>query len=152
MKSCVSVTPTIRSEFVRKELSLHLTLLPTLIIHPVLKGEWLVFPLFFHNISMKDNRRTWEKKFVLSQKVFSSVARSCPTLCDPMNHSTQASLSITNSRSSLKLMSIDDAIQPSHPLSSPSPPALNPSQHQGLFQWVNSLHEVAKILELQLQH
>ena len=47
---------------------------------------------------------------------------------------------------------VGDAIQPSHPLSSPSPTAPNPSQHQGLFQWVNSLHEVAKVLELQLQH
>ena len=47
---------------------------------------------------------------------------------------------------------VGDAIQPSHPLSSPSPPAHNPSQHQGLFQWVNSLHEVAKLLEFQLQH
>ena len=45
-----------------------------------------------------------------------------------------------------------DAIQPSHLLSSPSPPAPNPSQHQGLFQWVNSSHEVAKVLEFQLQH
>ena len=47
---------------------------------------------------------------------------------------------------------VRDAIQPSHPRSSPSPPAPNPSQHQSLFQWVNSLHEVAKVLELQLQH
>ena len=47
---------------------------------------------------------------------------------------------------------VSDAIQPSHPLSSPSPPAPNPSQHQGLFQWVNSSHEVAKVLEFQLQH
>ena len=47
---------------------------------------------------------------------------------------------------------IGDAIQPSHPLSSPSPPALNLSQHQGLFQWVSSLHQVAKVLEFQLQH
>ena len=47
---------------------------------------------------------------------------------------------------------IGDAIQPSHPLSSPSPPALNLSQHQGLFQWVSSLHQVAKVLELQLQY
>ena len=47
---------------------------------------------------------------------------------------------------------VDDAIQPSHPLSSPSPPAPNPSQHQSLFQWVNSSHEVAKVLEFQLQH
>ena len=45
-----------------------------------------------------------------------------------------------------------DAIQPSHPLSSSSPPAPNPSQHQSLFQWVNSAHEVAKVLEFQLQH
>ena len=45
---------------------------------------------------------------------------------------------------------VGDAIQPSHPLSSPSPPALTPSQHQDLFQWVNSLHEVAKVLEFQL--
>ena len=48
--------------------------------------------------------------------------------------------------------SVGDAIQPSHPLSSPSPPALNPSQHQGLVKWVNSSHEVAKVLEFPLQH
>ena len=64
----------------------------------------------------------------------------------------QALLSITKSRSSLKLMSnwVGDAIQPSHPLSSPFPPAPNPSQIQSLFQWVSSLHEVAKVLEFQL--
>ena len=65
---------------------------------------------------------------------FSSVAQSCPTLCDPTNRSTPASLSITKSWSLLKLMSIEsDAIQPAHPPSSPSPPAFNLSQHQGLF-------------------
>ena len=47
---------------------------------------------------------------------------------------------------------VSDAIQPSHPLSSRSPPAPNPSQHQSLFQWVNSSHEVAKVLEFQLEH
>ena len=47
---------------------------------------------------------------------------------------------------------VNDAIQPSHPLSSPSPPSLNLSQHQGLFQWVSSSHQVAKVLEFQLQH
>ena len=47
---------------------------------------------------------------------------------------------------------VGDAIQPSHPLPSPSPPAFNRAQHQGLFQWVSSLHHVAKVLELQLQH
>ena len=65
----------------------------------------------------------------------------------------QASLSITNSQSLLKLMSIESVMSSSHLiLSSPSPPALNPSQHQGLFQWVNSSHEVAKLLKFQLQH
>ena len=59
----------------------------------------------------------------------------------------QASLSITNSRSSLRLTSIESVM---HPLSSPSPPAPNPSQHQSLFQWVNSSHEVAKVLEFHL--
>ena len=62
----------------------------------------------------------------------------------------QASLSITNSQSSPKLMSIElvmPSIQPSHSLSSPSPPAFNLSQHQNFFQWVSSSHQVAKILE-----
>ena len=59
---------------------------------------------------------------------------------------------ITNSRSLPTLVSIvGDAVQPSHPLSSPSPPALNLSQHQGLFQRVSSLHQVARVLEFQLQ-
>ena len=47
---------------------------------------------------------------------------------------------------------VGDAIQPPHPLSSPSPPTFSHSQHQGLFQGVSSLHQVAKVLELQLQH
>ena len=65
----------------------------------------------------------------------------------------QASLSITNSQSLLKLMPIESVMPSSHLiLLSPSPPAPNPSQHQGLFQWVNSSHEVAKVLEFQLQH
>ena len=62
----------------------------------------------------------------------------------------QASLSITNSQSLLKHR-VGDAIQPSHPLSSPSSPSFNLSQHQGLFKWVSSLHQLAKVLELQLQ-
>ena len=66
----------------------------------------------------------------------------------------QASLSINNSQSLLKLMSIESVMpsQPSHPLSSPSPPAFNLSHHQGLFKWISSLHQVAKVLESQLQH
>ena len=62
----------------------------------------------------------------------------------------QASMSTTNSRSLLKLMSIE-FVMPSHPLSSPSSHAFNPSQHQGIFQWVSSSYQVAKVLELQHQ-
>ena len=84
----------------------------------------------------------------------SSVAQSCPTLCDPMNRSTPG-LPVHHQlpeSTQTHVHWVSDAIQPSHPLSSPSPPALNPSQHQGLFQWVNSSHKVAKVLEFQLQH
>ena len=85
---------------------------------------------------------------------FSSVARSCPTLCDPMNHSVPG-LPVHHQlleSTQTHVHRVGNAIQPSHPLSSPSPPASNPSQHQGLFQWVNSSHEVAKVSEFQLQH
>ena len=85
---------------------------------------------------------------------FSSVARLCPTLCDPMSRSTPG-LPVHHQlleSTQTHVHQVGDAIQSSHPLSSPSPPASNPSQHQGLFQWVNSSHEVAKVLEFQLQH
>ena len=85
---------------------------------------------------------------------FSSVLQSCPTLCNPMNHSTPG-LPVHHQLpefTQTHVCRVGDAIQPSHPLSSPSPPAPNPSQHQGLSQWVNSSHEVAKVLEFQLQH
>ena len=81
---------------------------------------------------------------------FSSVAQSCPTLCDPMNRSTLG-LPVHHHLpefTQTHVHRVRDAIQPSHPRSSPSPPAPNPSQHHSLFQWVNSSHEVAKILEL----
>ena len=74
---------------------------------------------------------------------FSSVTQSCPTLCDPMNRSTPG-LPVRHQLpefTQIHVHWVGDAIQPPHPLSSPSPPAPNPSQHQGLFQWVNSLHE-----------
>ena len=79
------------------------------------------------------------------------VAQSCLTLCDPMNCSTPG-LPVHHQLpefTQTHVHWIGDAIQPSHPLSSPSPPAPNPSQHQSLFQWVNSSHEVAKVLEFQ---
>ena len=85
---------------------------------------------------------------------FSSVTQSCLTLCDPMNHSMQG-LPVHHQLPEFTQSHVHwvgDAIQPFHPLSSPSPPALNLSQYQGLFQWVSSSYQVAKVLELQLQH
>ena len=85
---------------------------------------------------------------------FSSVAQLCPILCDPMNCSMPG-LPVHHQLpefTQTHVHQVGDAIQPSHPLVSPFPPAPNPSQHQGLFQWVNSSHQVAKVLEFQLQH
>ena len=106
----------------------------------------LPFPLLYYQVPFP----------LLTQSLiqFSSVAQSCPTLCDPMNHSTPGLpvhhrlLEFTQTR----VHRVSDAIQPSLPLSSPSPLAPSPSHHQSLFQWVNSSHEVAKVLEFQLQH
>ena len=84
--------------------------------------------------------------------LFRSVVQSCPTLCDPMNHSTPG-LPVHHQLpefTQTHVHRVSDAIQPSHPLSSPSPPDPNPSQHQGLFQWVNSWRKVAKVVEFQL--
>ena len=83
---------------------------------------------------------------------FSSVTQSCPTLWDPINRSTPGLLVHQQlpEFTQTHVHRVRDAIQPFHPLSSPSPPAPNPSQHQSLFQWVNSSHEVAKVLEFQL--
>ena len=88
----------------------------------------------------------WIDKF--SSVQFTSVAQSCPILHDPMNRS-KPGLPVHHQLpefTQIHVHRVGDAIQPSHPLSSPSPPAPNPSQHQGLFQWVNSSHEVAKVL------
>ena len=85
---------------------------------------------------------------------FSLVTQSCLTICDPMNRSMPG-LPFHHQLPELIQTNVHqagDAIQPSHPLLSPSPPAPNPSYHQGLFQWVSSSHEVAKVLEFQLQH
>ena len=85
---------------------------------------------------------------------FSSVAQSCPTLCNPTNSSTPG-LPVHHQlpeSTQTHVHQVGDAIQPSHPLSSPSLPALNLSQHQGLSQWVSSSHQLAKVLEFQLDY
>ena len=94
---------------------------------------------------------TWENP-QMHPVQFSSVAQLRPTLCDPMNQSTPG-LPVHHQLpefTQTHVHWVGDAIQPSHPLSSPSPPAPNPSQHQGIFQWVNSSYEVAKVLEFQM--
>ena len=85
---------------------------------------------------------------------FSSVTQPCLTLCDPMNHSMPG-LPVHHQLPEFTqnhVHWVGDVIQPSHPLLFPSPPAFNLSQHQGVFKWVSSSHQVAKVLEFQLQH
>ena len=84
---------------------------------------------------------------------FSSIAQSCPILCNPMECSMPGFpvLHQLMELAQTHIHQVSDTIQSPHPLSSPSP-AFNLSQHQGLFQWVSSLHQVAKVLEFQLQH
>ena len=110
--------------------------------------EWIQLML-----TMKKNSR-WSKIKSFSTFQFSSVAQSSPILCNPMNYSTPG-LAVHHQLpefTQTHVHRVSDAIQSSHPLSSPFLPAPNPSQHQSLFQWVNSSHEVAKVLEFQLQH
>ena len=108
--------------------------------------------LHVEQFSLKTN---WKLAGLLYMQVqFSSVAQSCATLCDSMDcsmpgfpvHHHLPELVQTH------VHWVGDAMQTSHPLSSPSPPAFNLFQHQCLFQWVSSSHQVAKVLELQLQH
>ena len=135
---------------------------------PVFGGELgigLWFPCVYKSVALSVCASVWMPALTCSYKCcllvvessslqFSSVQllSRVRLFVTPWIAARQASLSITNSRSSTQthVHRVSDAIQPSHPLSSPSPPAPNPSQHQSLFQWVNSSHEVAKVLEFQL--
>ena len=114
-------------------------------------GEIVLFPswnfiLLIHSIDFIINI-SWE-----TSVQFSSVIQSWPTLCNPMNRSRPGIPVHHQLPESTQTHDhwVSDAIQPPHPRLSPSPPAPNPSQHQSLFQWVSSSHEVAKVLELQL--
>ena len=90
--------------------------------------------------------------FILGRSV--QFSQLCPTLSNPMGFSTPG-LSVHHQLpkfTQTHVHWVSDTIQPCHPLLSPSPPAFNLSQHQGLFKWVSSLHQVARLLEFQLQH
>ena len=107
---------------------------------------------FSDSIFVLQNRK-WASEVFSDMAQFSSAAQSCPTLCAPMDCSTPG-LPVHHQLpefTQTHVHRISDAIQSSHPLSSPSPPDFNLSQHQGLFQWVSSLHQVAKVLEFQQQ-
>ena len=128
-----------------------------LIVHSTVCKNWRCNKLSLNchsSTNTKSPRSLYLICMLRGQVQFSSVAQSCPTLCDPMDcsmpgfpvHQQLPELAQTY------VHWVGDAIQPSHPLSSPSPPAFNLSQHQGLFQWVTSAHQVAKVLEFQLQH
>ena len=113
----------------------------------------IVIFIFMNGVGLLEGARieyflslTWKVQF--SSVQFISVTQSCLTLGNPMNHSTPG-LSVHHQLpefTQTHVHRVSDVIQPSHPLSSLSPPAPNPSQHQSLFQWVNSSHEVAKVL------
>jgi len=132
----------------------------------IFKISFLLLTLWFFISSFSSCFRCWVRVFIwlfscfsryafIAMNLplqFSSVSQSCPTLCDPTNHSTPG-LPVHHQfpeSTQTHVHWVIDAIQPSHPLSSAPPSASNPSQHHGLFQWVNSSHEVAKILEFQL--
>ena len=92
--------------------------------------------------------------FLLHTSICCSVAKLCLTLCDPMDGSMPGFpvLHHLPELAQIDIHWVGDIIQPSHPLSSPSPPAFNLSQHQDLFLGVGSSHQVAKVLELQIQY
>ena len=123
----------------------------------ILLSLWLVIyiPLFF-GCFVRGSLAVFQWRPVLLSSHFSqysSAAQPCPMHCNPMTAACQASQSITNSQSLLRFVSTESVMTPNHLiLSYQSPPAFNPSQHQGVFKWVRSSHQVAKVLEFQLQH
>ena len=114
------------------------------------RSPWTEEPGGLYSMGLQRVRHDWATNI----HQFSSVTQSCLTLWDPMDYSTPG-FPVHHQLPELiqtHVHWVSDAIQPSHPLSSPSPPAFNLSQHQGLFKWVSSSHQVAKVLEFQLQH
>ena len=131
--------------------------------HPHQSGTFLTVSLFWDTITSKVPQwflplpsKQYPGDSTASENAvqFSSVAQSCPPLCDPMDCSTPG-LPVHHQLpefTQTHVHWVSDAIQPSHPLLSPSSPAFNLSQHQGLFKWVSSSHQAAKVLEFQFQH
>ena len=134
--------------------------LPGSSVHGILQAivlEWIA--ISFSRVSSQPRDQTRVSRivgwhFTVWATREATVAQLCPTLFQPMDCS-MPSLSVHHQLLELTqthVYRVGDAIQPSHPLPSPSPPAFNLSQHQGLFQWVGSSHQMAKALEFQLQY
>ena len=126
--------------------------------------QWILFPVHWKKTSCHGGgcisciciSQRAVQNYSDSKKIISccrSVAQSCLTLCDPMDCNVPGFPVLHHLPQFVQshVHWVSDAIQPSHPLSSPSPPAFNLSQYQSLFRWVDSLHQVAKVLELQHQ-
>ena len=114
-------------------------------------GYWNTKRLRRQEWNNHENSFSWKTEFMCGSV---QLILSCPTFWNPMDYSTPG-LPVCHQLPELTQTHVhwvSDAIQPSHPLLSPSPPAFSLSQHQCLFQWVNSSHQVVKVLELQLQH
>ena len=136
------------------------TIYALLMYYTLLRKSFIVcFLLLFDFIKIWSGsecgeRERWKGKNLQLVSQLSSVGQLCLTFCDAMDCSTTGLpvhhqvLEFTQTH----VHWVCDAIQPSYPLSSPSPPAFNLSQHQGLFKWVSSSHQVSKVLEFQLQH
>ena len=126
-----------------------------------IEGKYLYIIKAIHekptvNIILTDQEQDKDTNFCqfFSTCCWCSVAKSCPALWDPMNWRTPGFSVLHYLQEFAEPHGHWDGevIQPSHPLFFPSPPVLSLSQDQGVFQWVSSLHQVAKVLELQFQH
>ena len=123
-------------------------------VHACAEGNSVIFICNFHPVLSMDTEKCMILTFNCIHQQYFQSAQLCPTLCSPMNRSMPG-LPVHHQLPEITqthVHQVGDAMQCSHPLPSASPPAPNPSQHQGLFQQVNSSHEVAKVLEFQLQH
>ena len=118
--------------------------------------KWLEFIVLGHQVS---SSKKWERYPDIFTKCYDSwtlycrlVTKLCPTLCTPMDCSMPdfPVLHHLPEFAQTRVHWVSDAVQLSHPVSSPSPPTFNLSHHQGLFQWVSSSHQVAKILEVHI--
>ena len=123
------------------------------VVEPFLPQKIVDSPAYLRSSFLEVHSPTKEASVSVASVQFNSVAQSCQTLCYPMDcsmtgfpvHHQLLELAQT------PVHRVGDAIQPCHLLLSPSPLAFNFPQHQGLFQGVSSLHQVAKVLEFQLQ-